>query len=273
MRSRITGGRTEPLFEAEVLGKYTVQYYRCVETGFIQTADPYWLSEAYSDAITALDLGLIARNLAATRTASAVIDGWLNRRAQYVDYGGGYGMFVRMMRDRGYDYYRVDPHCQNLFAKGFDWQPADRGRAELLTAWEVFEHLPQPMESLRAMLEISDTILFSTLLVPTETPRSADDWWYFIPETGQHVSLFTGRALEHVAKALNLRYLSDGTATHILTSREIPNPFRPKAKWIALKSWFRARQWLQGRMGRNSLLPQDLETVRKHNSKVDPNSP
>ncbi len=58
MISKITAGQTKLLFTAKVLGKYDVQYYQCVITGFIQTEEPYWLEEAYSSAITKLDIGL-----------------------------------------------------------------------------------------------------------------------------------------------------------------------------------------------------------------------
>ena len=37
-----------------------------------------------------------------------------------VDYGGGYGLLVRLMRNSGFDFYRYDPYCANFFAKGFE---------------------------------------------------------------------------------------------------------------------------------------------------------
>ena len=63
MKSKITGGDTSLLFEKKVLGKFDVKYFRCEDTGFIQTEDPYWLEESYSSAITKLDIGLPYRNI------------------------------------------------------------------------------------------------------------------------------------------------------------------------------------------------------------------
>jgi hypothetical protein len=62
MQSKITGGDTTLLFTTRVLNKYDVKYYRCMDTGFIQTEEPYWLADAYSSAITKLDVGMVFRN-------------------------------------------------------------------------------------------------------------------------------------------------------------------------------------------------------------------
>ena len=55
-------------------------------------------------------------------------------------------MFVRIMRDKGFNFYRQDIHCQNLFAKHFDISNIKiTEKFDLLTAIEVFEHLEDPM--------------------------------------------------------------------------------------------------------------------------------
>src|SRR5688572_19335172 len=91
--------------KAKVLGKYQVAYYQCSRCGFVQTQDPYWLEEAYSNAIGYNDIGLVGRNLDQLELARTVIALFFSRREQYLDYGGGYGLFVRLMRDKGYDFY------------------------------------------------------------------------------------------------------------------------------------------------------------------------
>ena len=51
------------IFNTDVLNKYKVDYFQCLNCNFIQTEKPYWLDEAYSDAITKLDIGIIYRNI------------------------------------------------------------------------------------------------------------------------------------------------------------------------------------------------------------------
>ncbi len=228
-RSEITGGPTAPLFRTKVLGKYDVTYYVCCETGYIQTETPYWLEEAYSAAITALDVGLVSRNVDKVSLASRLIDRAFCEGVRFIDYGGGYGIFTRLMRDKGYEFVHYDTHCENLFAKRFQVsklsnpleQPYD-----LLTAWEVFEHLPSPRESLDEMLNVSDAVLFSTELIPNEQIRKATDWWYFTPETGQHVGFFTAKAIQFLANDLSLHFYSDGRCNHILSKAALTDdPF------------------------------------------------
>ena len=83
------------------------------------------------------------------------------------------------MRDRGFDFYRQDTYCQNLFASGFDI--ADAGSNEkfsLITAFEVFEHLVDPITEISSMFETADSIVFSTHLQPNKEISSVNDWWY-----------------------------------------------------------------------------------------------
>ena len=165
MKSKITGGETTLLFTQKILNKYEVKYYRCNETGFIQTEEPFWLEEAYSSAITKLDIGLVSRNIYLSERVSKFIATKFNRKGIFLDYAGGYGLFTRLMRDKGFNYYHTDKFCQNLFAESFDLTdlPTDT-TFEVVTAFEVFEHLPDPVEEIKSMLEFfAITALFTEL--------------------------------------------------------------------------------------------------------------
>lgn len=191
-----------------VLGKYKARYYQCPHCGFIQTEEPFWLDEAYNNAITHLDLGLVYRNEYLAPIVSCVINLFFKKEKQFIDYGGGYGLFVRMMRDRGFDFYRQDLFCENIFSRHFDITDLPPGiKFELLTAFEVFEHLRDPLEEIGKMLEYSDNILFTTELQPAGE-QALQSWWYFSPETGQHISFYTKRSLQFIAEKFNLHFLS-----------------------------------------------------------------
>ena len=121
------------------MGKYDIEYFRCRDCHFIQTEDPYWLQEAYGDAIISSDVGLISRNERFARIADRVLNFVYPKAFHCLDYGGGYGLFTRMMRDRGHHFLHRDPYCDNLFAAGLDAGPKATG-FDFLTAFEVFEH-------------------------------------------------------------------------------------------------------------------------------------
>jgi hypothetical protein len=49
-----------------------------------------------------------------------------------------------------------------------------------------------------------------------------DDWWYYAPETGQHVSFYSQAALRRLADRLSLNLYSNGRTVHLLTKRRLP---------------------------------------------------
>src|ERR1019366_9454449 len=156
MKSKITGGETSLLFTKKILNKYDVKYYRCNDTGFIQIEDPFWLNEAYSSVITKLDIGLPYRNIILSERVSKLLATQFNYKGIFLDYAGGYGLFTRLMRDKGFNFYNTDKYCQNLFAEYFDLADLpDETTFELVSAFEVFEHLVNPIEEIKVILEFS----------------------------------------------------------------------------------------------------------------------
>ncbi len=212
-----------PFSRAMLLNRHSVQFFRCSDCGFICTEEPYWLQEAYSEAITGSDIGLVRRNIHLAGIAETLIRTFWGSKGTFLDYAGGYGLFVRLMRDRGLDFRWYDQHCANLFAKGFVGSVAGDETYRLLTAFEVFEHLVDPTVEIGKMLTLSKSILFTTELVPANCPNP-DDWWYYGLEHGQHVSFYTRRSLEIIAERHNLHLASNGKSMHLLTDRKVSKP-------------------------------------------------
>lgn len=231
MNCKICQSPSQPLFNTKVLKKYDVQYYKCTSCSFIQTEKPYWLEEAYGSAITKLDVGLIYRNLELSKTLERILlQKHFNPNGKFIDYGGGYGMYVRLMRDKGFDFYRQDNYCENIFAEYFDIDDLQSTeKFELLTSFEVFEHLANPEDEIKTMLTLSDSIFFSTELQPGNSPAQPEDWWYFVPETGQHIAFYTVKALQHLADHFSLNFYTNGVNLHLFTKKTFAeNPFITK---------------------------------------------
>jgi len=223
MQCKICSGSSDSFGELLVLSKHNVQFFRCTGCGFIQTEEPHWLEEAYSAAIARQDVGIMFRNEQNAAITSAVLRFLLPGTRTALDFGGGHGVFVRMMRDRGYDFHWRDLYASNDFARGFEFNPA--GRYDFLTAFEVLEHFVDPIPEFERIMQLSPNIFVSTYLVPEPTP-ALNSWWYFSPSTGQHISFFTPKALAAVAARFNRHLLSHGPY-HLFTEKPAsPSLFR-----------------------------------------------
>lgn len=255
------------LFEALVLNKYRAKYYKCTGCSFIQTETPYWLSEAYKSPIALLDVGLLYRNITLSTEVPPILERITSSLSAYLDYGGGYGIFVRIMRDKGYNFYLFDKYSENLFAKHFELQDYATGeRFVALTAFEVFEHLPDPLSEINAMFKYADTIVFSTELQPTAEIASVDDWWYFVPETGQHVAFYHFNTLLELAGMFNCYLYSNKRNIHVLSKNKLSeDPFLEKGPVSLME---RIVNRILGRRPkthphRQSLLLKDFEHYKK----------
>jgi hypothetical protein len=206
---------------AIILGKHDVRYFRCINCGFIFTEDPSWLEEAYSEAITGSDVGLVTRNIQLAQIARLVISCFFGKKGRFLDYAGGSGLLVRLMRDSGLDFYWHDKYCRNIFARQFEGLVDGKGTFELLTAFEVFEHLVDPLTELKKMLSLSRNVLFTTQLIPAVCPKPGE-WWYYGPEHGQHISFYSMKSLKIAAMRLGVNFYSNGSSMHLFTDRKLP---------------------------------------------------
>lgn len=254
---RVCNGISHRAFGAMVLGKYDVGYHRCGDCGFVQSDEPFWLAEAYTQAVLDIDLGPINRAVQGANFTESIVLSHFDPNARFVDFGGGYGIFTRLMRDRGYDWYWADRYCENIFAKQFRAHPD--GSHELVTAFEVFEHLPDPVGGLEEMLAFGRNILFTTELVPPGISR-VDDWWYFAPTQGQHIAFHTHASLARLGHRFGLHFATNGGSVHLLSLR----PVRDRAMRFLVRNG-RVQRFLRGRqrsrLRQQSRLIDDFRTV------------
>lgn len=238
------------VFRHRVLGKYDVQYFQCGTCGLLQTETPYWLDEAYSSAIVSADTGIMQRNVYLSRMAAGVLWRLFRGRGRFLDAAGGYGLFTRLMRDIGFDYYWSDPHAENLVARGFEGSALMAPYAAV-TAFEVLEHVVDPVAFLADLMQEAQTrtVLVSTELFTGAAPEPTS-WWYYTFNTGQHVSFYRRSTLDVIATKLGLALYSSRTI-HLWTDRRLsPAAFRlmTQPRLAALCAWparlrLRSRTW------------------------------
>jgi len=218
MKCKICNTENQSCFSSELLNKYEVKYFHCCECDFLQTEEPCWLEEAYARPINLTDTGYMARNLFYSKRLTILLSLIFNKKSQFLDYAGGYGVFVRLMRDIGFDFYWDDKYTKNLFSSGFEWDKTSK--IDAITSFEAFEHFVHPMVEIDTLLKISKTLIFSTELRP-ETIPNPDDWWYYGLEHGQHISFYSENTFRYIAQKISLNYYNVGSL-HILTELTIP---------------------------------------------------
>jgi hypothetical protein len=193
---RLCQAEASEQFRLTVLGKYDVGFARCEQCGSLQTdKSPYWLAEAYADQRRFLDTGAVVRNQ--TLQVYAWYLRWAFRlapSATALDWGGSDGLFTRMLRDIGFDAFHSDKYALNTYAAGFEDLP---GREyDLITSFEVYEHLPEPAQSIAEIFARQPKVHF---IATSLYSGQGKDWGYIWPSTGRHVFFFSEKAMQFIA--------------------------------------------------------------------------
>ena len=161
----------------------------------------------------------MARNIALAESSSILLSLLCGKNDKFLDYGGGYGIFTRMMRDKGFDFYWYDKYATNLVARGFEGEMGN-ARYGAVTSFENFEHFEHPLEDIETIFSLTDFVLFSTELI-SDTPPAPEEWWYYCLEHGQHISLFSRRSLEFIGKKYGYYLTTNNVNLHIFSKKPI----------------------------------------------------
>ena len=138
--------------------------------------------------------------------------GKVGKRIKHLDYGGGNGLMAKTLKGSGWKSTSYDPFVDKVAADGL-------GKFDLITAFEVFEHVPDPqklMLTLKALLSNDGMVMFSTLLSDGSVKEGQKlDWWYASPRNG-HISLYSQKSLVTLAKQYGLTVASMNQNLHVM---------------------------------------------------------
>jgi hypothetical protein len=150
-------------FKAVLMQRYEVDYFECTACHSLQTEEPYWLDQAYARPDRVLDVGRAQRSLL-TAMLCALILNKLGATATEIglDWGGAEGLFCRLMRDRGFNFFTYDKYIEPVYSEPYRIEDPTITSPATITAFEVLEHLPQPAHALDEIFALRPRLLLCT---------------------------------------------------------------------------------------------------------------
>lgn len=193
-------------------------YYRrcatCAHTWapeFGDWSDADFLNHIYNEGYEQVDPDYLASRPQGNAQVVANLFGGARAQIRHLDYGGGNGVLSRALAEQGWDSASFDPF------PGDGTAPESLGKFNFITAFEVFEHVPDVdalMHGLRALMADECLVFFSTLVSDGNLqPNGRLNWWYASPRNG-HISLFSQRSLALLAEKHGLGFRSFDANLH-----------------------------------------------------------
>lgn len=211
-----TPGKPVTAADWQLSGK-PVYYHQCRQCAFSYAPEiANWSEEEFSEKIynenfTKVDVDAVDKRPRNNAGALIKMFGQHSALIRHLDYGGGTGLLSNILRDEGWDSRTYEPYLE----KGTPLH--ELGKFNLITAFEVFEHVPDPlklMETLGGLLEESGLIMLTTMLADEHlVPGRRISWWYVTPSTG-HISLFSRKSLQALGRQAGLSFGSFNSGFH-----------------------------------------------------------
>ena len=197
-----------------------IEYALCDACGFCFAPEMYqwspqrFKSDVYNDAYEDVDPDYMGARAIDSAAFITQFLGHSRCAIRHLDYGGGDGFLSQLLTDEGW----TTSHSWDPFVCDPSALPAS-GTCDLITAFEVFEHVPDLqglMHELSSLLATPGLILLTTVLSDGHIGRGKPlDWWYAAPRNG-HISLFSERSLALLAAQYDLQLGSLTPGIHMM---------------------------------------------------------
>jgi hypothetical protein len=229
---RLCGARADFRNRMRLLGRYDVRYYVCSECGSLETEEPYWLDDAYGATGIGDDVGAGQRTIDLVLKTSALLHHLkIPGHAECIDFGGGIGLFTRLMRDRGFNFASYDRYAQPFFSDRHSLSSMAGRSPAVVTAFEVLEHFPNPAQDLEQLFGGHPALVIAT----TELFTGQDESWFYLGDgTGQHVFFYSPRAIAGIARRFGYALAVVGGLIVFLERSEIEQLGIPSGQALAV---------------------------------------
>ena len=198
-----------------------IYYRRCPDCGhtwapeFREWSSEDFLNHIYNEDYVTVDPDYVSARPQGQAQLVTQLFGARREHIRHLDYGGGAGGLSSLLRGQGWDSDSFDPF------PGDGTRLETLGKFNFITAFEVFEHVPDVdslMTNLTALMDEECLVMFSTLLNDANVlPNGRLNWWYASPRNG-HISLFSKQSLALLAERYGLGFRSFNESLHCFCS-------------------------------------------------------
>ena len=199
-----------------------IYYFLCGQCGFCFAPEMHrWKPEdfaakIYNDDYVQVDPDWIETRPRGNAQHLVQMFGAAGQEIRHLDYGGGIGLMSDLLQGEGWRSTSYDPFVD------LHLRMDDLGTFNLITSFEVFEHVPDStrlIADLSSRLDDEGLIYFSTLLNEGNVaPRQRLSWWYASPRNG-HISLYSRESLARLGAKEGLSFGSLTPNLHVFWRR------------------------------------------------------
>jgi hypothetical protein len=192
-----------------------VYYALCGDCGYLFAPEFLGWSRAdfvekiYNDAYVEVDPEFEEIRPAQSAKVLTEMFGAHKGRFSHLDYGGGDGRLSRLLAADGWRSRSYDPFFDPATTLGGE-------KFDLITVFEVFEHVPRPHEMMRQIAAAAhdETFIFFSTFAHDSAIRRGEriNWWYVAPRNG-HVGIFSKNSLALLGRTYGYQW---GTFTDYL---------------------------------------------------------
>lgn len=217
-----------------------VYYWTCSACGFIftdffdQFTADQWRKYVYNDEYLRADPEYSSSRPRQNALDTECLLAGRKRGIVALDYGGGSGQTAMLLRERGWTCDTYDPFGRT------ELSPESHKRYNFCSAFEVFEHSPDPSGSMRTIVAMCSPdqllVFLGTAISDGNVTGNRLTWWYAAPRNG-HVSLFSRQSLRRLGEQFGLHYESVSPGTHLF----FRGYSRREAHWLLMRGKMRKR--------------------------------
>lgn len=243
------------LFDVWLQNSFSADLYECKNCFFKFYPGQNWIQNSFSKRLNHLDVGAVDRTLIISEILTEICNSLGIKNDICLDYGGGYGLLTRIMRDKGFNWKNYDPYTEGIFSENHNCSLENN--FALISLIEVCLHFEDPVNDFFQIIKHANTLIF-TASIPKKPFDSNSS--IVTKESGQHIAIYSLDSLKIIANKIGCHFYSDKKFIHIFTRKKLS---------LGTKLLIKFRTYLFLRIILRKIINYLLRSIGKNKSLID----